>query len=73
MVHTQYHLRVSAPQLAGALRRMGAMLAAPLLREEALAREVEAVHAEFSRNTNRWGPNLTQAGPCRERGRAWPT
>ncbi|GBF97149.1 insulin-degrading-like metalloprotease [Raphidocelis subcapitata] len=52
MVHTQYHLKVAAAHLPGALARMGAMLSAPLLEAEPAGREVENVHAEYSRNTN---------------------
>jgi insulysin len=60
MVHTQYHLRVQSAHLPGALDRTGAMLAAPLLSAEAAAREVENVHAEFSRNCNSDGRKLLQ-------------
>jgi secreted Zn-dependent insulinase-like peptidase len=41
MVHTQYHLKVAAAHLPGALARMGAMLSAPLLGAEPASREVE--------------------------------
>jgi secreted Zn-dependent insulinase-like peptidase len=51
MVHTRYHFKVHASALAGALSRLGAALACPLLAEESAAREVENVHAEY-----RWGP-----------------
>jgi secreted Zn-dependent insulinase-like peptidase len=60
MVHTQYHLRVSAAQLGGALSRLGAMLSAPLLLAERAAREVENVHAEYSRNRNSDARRLLQ-------------
>lgn len=42
MVHTQYHLRVAAHHLEGALERMGAMLASPLLLADCATREVSA-------------------------------
>ena len=60
MVHTQYHLTVVAPQLQGALARLGAALAAPLLAPESCMREVENVHAEYSRNTNSDARKLLQ-------------
>lgn len=60
MVHTQYHFKVAAPQLPGALTRLGAMLAAPLLLPDCISREVENVHAEFSRNTNSDARKLLQ-------------
>jgi len=60
MVHTQYHLRVAAPHLPGALRRMGAMLASPLLSPESAQREVQNLHAEFSRNCNSDARKLLQ-------------
>jgi insulysin len=60
MVHTQYHLRVAAHHLDGALSRLGAMLAAPLICPEAAAREVENVHSEYSRNCNSDSRKLLQ-------------
>lgn len=52
MVHTRYHFKVHAEALPGALARFGAMLSAPLIAHDSCAREVENVHAEYSRNTN---------------------
>jgi secreted Zn-dependent insulinase-like peptidase len=60
MVHTQYHLKVSASQLPGAVSRLGAMLSAPLLMPDAAGREVENVHAEYSRNCNSDARKLLQ-------------
>ncbi|KAF8073057.1 PXM16 [Scenedesmus sp. PABB004] len=60
MVHTRYHFRVHASALPGALDRLGAALAAPLIAGESVAREVENVHAEFSRNTNSDSRKLLQ-------------
>ncbi|KAI8465691.1 MAG: hypothetical protein J3K34DRAFT_395999 [Monoraphidium minutum] len=60
MVHTQFHLRVAAPHLPGALARLGAALAAPLLDAEAAGREVENVHSEFLRNCNSDARKLLQ-------------
>lgn len=55
MVHTRYHFKVHASALGGALSRLGAALACPLLAQESAAREVENVHAEY-----RWGPQTRQ-------------
>lgn len=49
MTHTQYHCKVHHAALPGALDRLGQFFSAPLLAPDAVAREVEAVHAEFSR------------------------
>jgi secreted Zn-dependent insulinase-like peptidase len=49
---TRYHARCAASGLEGAVGRLGAALAQPLLRPESLAREVDNVHAEYSRNRN---------------------
>jgi insulysin len=49
---TRYHARCASSGLEGAVARLGAALASPLLRAESLAREVENVHAEYSRNRN---------------------
>jgi insulysin len=49
---TRYHARCASAGLRGAVRRLGAALAEPLLRAESLAREVDNVHAEYSRNRN---------------------
>ncbi|WIA09303.1 hypothetical protein OEZ85_008710 [Tetradesmus obliquus] len=60
MVHTRYHFKVHAEALPGALARFGAMLSAPLIAHNSCAREVENVHAEYSRNTNSDGRKLLQ-------------
>ncbi len=52
MVHTVAHLTVHHGALDGALSRLGQFFVAPLLLEEAAAREVSNVHSEFSRNCN---------------------
>jgi insulysin len=60
MAHTKYHFKVHSSALPGALDRMAHMLAAPLLCEEAVGREVENVHSEFSRNCNSDSRRLLQ-------------
>jgi insulysin len=58
---TRYHARCAAATgLKGAVERLGAALAQPLLRTESLAREVENVHAEYSRNRNSDSRRLLQ-------------
>eukprot|EP00775_Hariotina_reticulata_P010378 gene10378-10536_t len=52
MVHTTYHFKVHSSALQGALDRFAAMLCDPLISPGSAAREVENVHAEYSRNTN---------------------
>lgn len=52
MVHTQYHFKVHSSALNGALDRLAQFFIAPLLESESMLREVENVHAEFSRNCN---------------------
>jgi insulysin len=49
MVHTQYHFKVHHTAFEGALDRLAQFFTAPLVAADAVSREVEAVHAEFSR------------------------
>src|SRR5689334_13312328 len=60
MVHTKYHFKVHHSALQGALQRFGAMLSSPLIAPDSAAREVENVHAEYSRNTNSDSRKLLQ-------------
>eukprot|EP00873_Tetraselmis_striata_P005224 jgi/Tetstr1/425488/TSEL_015935.t1 len=52
MVHTQFHFTCKHDHMQGAVDRMAQFFVAPLIASDAVAREVNAVHAEFSRNTN---------------------
>ncbi|KAG2488187.1 hypothetical protein HYH03_013328, partial [Edaphochlamys debaryana] len=60
MVHTSYHCTVAAEALPGALDRLGRFFVDPLLGREAILREAENVHAEFSRNCNSDARKLLQ-------------
>lgn len=60
MAHTKYHFKVHHTALQGALHRFGAMLSCPLISQGSAAREVENVHAEYSRNMNSDGRKLLQ-------------
>eukprot|EP00899_Mesostigma_viride_P015858 jgi/Mesvir1/24273/Mv10973-RA.1 len=60
MEHTCYHFKVHADQLQGALDRLAQFFIRPLLPPGAMAREVNAVHAEYSRNVTRDARQMLQ-------------
>lgn len=65
MVHTSYHLTVSAPQLPGALDRLGRFFTDPLLLPDSILKEVGGVgHG----NAHRWN-EVCLPGKLRQRGR----
>ena len=47
---TNFHLRVEAAYLYGAMDRMSAAFVSPLLSHSSLQREMQAVHSEYSKN-----------------------
>ncbi|GFR39769.1 hypothetical protein Agub_g254, partial [Astrephomene gubernaculifera] len=64
MVHTSYHFTVAAPHVPGALDRLARFFIDPLLSRESILREVENVHAEWSRNCNSDARKLLQLRRC---------
>jgi secreted Zn-dependent insulinase-like peptidase len=60
MIHTQFHFTVHNSRIAGALDRLAQCTAAPLIKADRVEREVNNVHAEFSRNTNSDERRLSQ-------------
>uniref|UniRef100_A0A061RBI7 Insulin-degrading-like metalloprotease family n=1 Tax=Tetraselmis sp. GSL018 TaxID=582737 RepID=A0A061RBI7_9CHLO len=60
MVHTQFHFTCHSEQLRGALDRLAQFFISPRLAADAIAREVQAVDAEYSRNTNSDSRRLLQ-------------
>lgn len=60
MVHTSFHFKVTSAATQGALDRLGQFFSHPLLSHDSIMREVENVHAEYSRNTNSDARKLLQ-------------